>query len=426
MARTVSVLARVLGKGNLRYTGEIVVRGYATMPGGIAHKSGLSRLEALRLGALGLSGLVTAPVLAGCRRLGAAASGGDLVASGPRLAPFDSTQPAGPATGLPRRIAWANTSDAEIFAALGNGIAFAAAHRGLGSLTANAHNDPGANVDQMHTFLARTVGGMVVQPLDETAQAPVMAHALEQGVCVQGIITHPCTLQIAASQYRIGYTQGKAAVQHANAHLGGRAGVLYFNQDQLSPQLRMRHLGVLSALRTSGGTVRVVSDISAGPSDGSIQGGYELMVSAMQVNPGIRIILGSDALAVGAYRALEQTGRLTKDMYLSGVDGDSNALELVKQGGPYRASLAFAWPLMGYGMGQFTADWIDGRQIPRVMVANATLLDSPGRVSAFQADNADPAGVFADRGRYRKYLPLFGNVGHQTRHTVWRQDYVPR
>ncbi len=38
------------------------------------------------------------------------------------------------------------------------------------------------------------------------------------------------------------------------------------------------------------------------------------------------------------------------------MDGDSEALALVKEGGAYKLSIAFAWTLMGYGLGQFGAN----------------------------------------------------------------------
>jgi ribose transport system substrate-binding protein len=384
----------------------------------------LSRREALRLGALGLAGLGATGVLAGCGRQSGAGWAG-LLSPVPALARFDSSRPAGARTGLPGRVAWANTSDIEIFVALGRGIEAAARDRGMEYLTAVAAGDPAKNVDQMETFLARGIGGLAVQPLDETAQRPVLQRAWERGVCVQGIITHPCTLQIAASQYRIGYMQGKAAADYATAHLGGRADAHYFNLDATSPQLRLRHRGVLDGLKTAGDGVRVVSDLSGERAGSTYESAFALMSTVIQAHPQIKVILGGDSDVVGAYRALQQTGRLADDMYLSGVDGDSNALELVKQAGPYRASLAFAWQLMGYGMGQFAADWIDGKQIPRVMVAKSILLDSPARVDNYLAANADPARVFRERKRYEQYLPLLGNVSYATRRTVWQREYVP-
>lgn len=387
----------------------------------------VSRRDALRIGAVGLSGLLTPVVGWGCgggSEPATSARARSGPAGSPALKPFDAGRPAGPRTGLPRRVAWANTTDSEDFAALGKGMQSAARERDLEYLTAIAFGDPARNVDQIETFLARGLGGLLVQPLDQTAQRPAMARALESGVCVQGIITHPSVLQIAADQYEIGFTQGKAAADHARSQLGGKAEVHYFNSDSLSPQLRLRHRGVLDGLRTGGDGIEVVSDIP--PGERSIEGGFATMNTVIQRHPGIKIVLGSDTFVAGAYRALEQSGRLTEDMYLGGVDGDANALSLIKQGGPYRASLGFAWQLMGYGMGQFAADWVEGKEIPRVVVAKAVLIDSPARVDSYLAANKDPAPVFADREHYEQYLPLLGNVGYATRRMVWREEYSPR
>ncbi|MBA3282858.1 MAG: hypothetical protein H0U29_11565, partial [Acidimicrobiia bacterium] len=97
----------------------------------------------------------------------------------------------------------------------------------------------------------------------------------------------------------------------------------------------------------------------------------------------------------------------------------------VREGGPYRASIAFAWRLLGYGLGQFGSDWIEGRPIPRVMVAAPLVLDSPRLVDTYLDDNAEPAAVFSDRARYERYLPLLGNVNYANRQTVWRDEFVP-
>ena len=387
----------------------------------------IGRREAVRLLAGGVAGLLAWPWLGACGNGSEAESDGtasdDPAPPGPVLAAFDDSQPAGPATGLPRRVAWANTSDSEDFLALGQGMEAAARDRDLEYLTAIANGDPASNVEQMETFLARGVGGITVQPLDQTAQRPVMARALDRGVCVHGIITHPSTLQIAADQYRIGYLQGTGAADHARAHLDGQAQVHYFSSAAISPQLALRRQGVLDGLATGGDGVKVVSDVP--PRDRSIEGGFELMNDVLQAHPEIKIVLGSDTFLIGAYRAMEQAGRLADDMYFAGIDGDAAALALIKEDGPYRASQAFAWRLMGYGLAWFTADWIEGGQIPRIMVAESIVVDSPGAVDAFLADNADPAPVFADRQRYERYFPLLGNVGHASRTTIWRKDFVP-
>jgi ribose transport system substrate-binding protein len=321
-------------------------------------------------------------------------------------------------------VAWANTADTQIFVALGNGVEKAASERGLDYVTALAAGDPARNVDQLRTFLGQGVGAIVVQPLDQAAQQPVLEQAVDDGVCVEGIITFPSSLQVAAPQYDIGYAQGRGAAQWAQAHLGGRADVHYFNQDNISGELAVRHRGVLDGLRTGGSGIRVVSDFAPTGQE-SIDTGFAVMVSVIQAHPGIKIVLGGDTYVVGAYRALQQVGKLTEDMYLAGVDGDANALELVKEGGPYRASFAFPWSLMGFGMGQFAADWIAGKSVPRVMVALARQLSSAEDVARYLDDNAHPDGVFADRRGFARYLPLRGNVNHAMRHTVWKAAYHP-
>jgi len=385
-----------------------------------------SRRDALRMGAMATGGLAAAQFFSSA----AVASWRGSVpptdapeGASEALPSFDSDAPAGADSGLPRRQAWANTAAAEFFLAMTAGMEAASNDRDVEFLTAVSGNDPAKNIEQMETFLSRGIGNLAMQPLDLATQRPVMERALADGICVQGLITFPTTLQIAASQYNVGYTQGKAAAEFAVANLGGEAQVHYYNLDSLSPQLQLRHTGVLDGLATGGDGIEVVSDITA--TDISVEGGFAVMNTVIQAHPDIKIVMGGDTLVVGAYQALDQAGKLTDEMYLSGVDGDSQALELVSQGGAFKASIAFAWQLMGYGLGQFGADWIEGKPIPRVMVAAPLLLDSPDLVETYLQDNAEPAAVFADRAKYEEYLPLLGNISYETRDQYWTEEYVP-
>ena len=149
------------------------------------------------------------------------------------------------------------------------------------------------------------------------------------------------------------------------------------------------------------------------------------MMSALQTHKDIKVVLGGDTIVVGAYNALRDAKMLNDDMFLSGVDGDKEALDLVAEGGAYKLSIAFAWSLMGYGLGQFGADWIEGKDVPQLVVAKGIPLDSAAAVDEFVAAGADPAAVFADRDRYEASLPLYGNVSHATRRTYWTAPVDP-
>jgi ribose transport system substrate-binding protein len=326
-------------------------------------------------------------------------------------------------TGLAERVAWASTASSEFFLDLGRGMREAAEHRGVEYVTAVSGNNPGLHAQQMSEFLDRGVGSLAMQPLNADADTPVLKHGIEAGVCVQGIITGPSTLQIAASQRQIGYDQGKAAAEYVTKHLGGNAKVIYFNLDTVSPALKERHAGVLAGLATGGGGIKVVGDLTV--ADISTASGFNTMMSALEAHRDIKVVLGGDTQVVGAYRALRRSGKLTDDMFLSGVDGDSEALQLVKEGGPYRLSIGFAWRLMGYGLGQFGADWVAGKEVPRVMVAKGVKLDSRAAVEAFEAANGDPAGAFDKPEVFEQYLPLYGNVGFDSRGTYWTETVEP-
>ena len=371
-----------------------------------------SRRDLLR----GTAGLVALGALPGC-------SGGSEPRADGALSPFPATRSNGRSTGLPERVAWASTADSEFFRALRDGMRSAAADRGVDFVTATSGNDPRKHAEDMRGFLSQGVGALAMQPLNAEADTPVLRSALDRGVCVQSIITAPSTLQVAASQYAIGHQQGKAAADYVTSHLGGNAQVLYFNLDTVSPALRERHRGVLDGLRTGGGGIEVVGDLTV--AEISTRAGYNTMLSALQAHRDIKVVLGGDTIVVGAHEALRRAGKLTDDMFLSGVDGDRDALALVRQGGAYKLSIAFAWRLMGYGLGQFGADWVEGRSVPRMVVARGVPLGSASEVSAFEAAGQDPAAVFADRSAYERYLPLFGSVSHATRSLRWTATAEP-
>jgi ribose transport system substrate-binding protein len=376
-----------------------------------------SRRQVLQYG-LGAASLASLESLTGC------SGGSSKAAPGvDALKPFVRSTSAGRSTGLAERVAWAPTADSEFFLALGKGMQQAATDRGVDYVTATSGNDPRKHADQMSGFLKQGVGSLAMQPLNPDADTPVLRKAIEMGVCAQGIITAPSTLQVAASQYQIGYDQGKAAADYVTSHLGGNAQVLYFNLDTVAPALKVRHDGVLAGLKTGGGGIEIVGDLTV--ADISTTSGFNTMTSALEAHRDIKVVMGGDTIVVGAYKALKAAGKLTDDMFLSGVDGDSDARRLVEQGGAYKLSIAFAWRLMGYGLGQFGADWVEGKDVPRLVVAKGVKLDSAAAVRAFDAAGADPASAFADRTTYESFLPLLGNVSHATRTTTWTKAVDP-
>lgn len=383
----------------------------------------MDRREALRIGAAGLAGTLLGPWVAAC---GSSEPSAPVTTAGVttgRLDPFDPSAASGGATGLPRRVAWANTAAIGIFEALGTGMRRAADDIGLDYMTADCEGDPQTNINQIRQFTDRGIGGLTVQPLNLAAQQPLMEAAVRSGVCVFGIISHPAVVQVAARQYDIGYAQGRAAASYITARLGGKATVFNQNLTQAAPQLAVRNQGLHDGLRTAGPGVTLIDEYLEYTAPDKV---FTLVSQLLLKHPDIKVFLGGDGFVLPAYHAFEQLGKLTGDMYFSSIDGDPAVIELVARGGPYRACSAFAWTLMGYGMGRITGDWIDGKPVPRVMVAKNTLLDSPAKARAFKAAAAEPRSTYEDRPAYAAYVPLLGNTSYADRASFWTTDYEPR
>jgi ribose transport system substrate-binding protein len=383
-----------------------VRRGGRRRPGrrrGRAAVIGVATIGLLLAGCGGSSGTGASTGPAGPVDVGAG------IAAPKDLAPFQFGQPAGEKPDLPKRIAWANTSDAAFFLQITDSIELAAKERGLDFVTAIANDDSAKNVEQIETFLQRGVGALCIQPLDANAQAPLMKRAIESGAAVLSLVTPPSTSQVVADQYKVGNTQGLAAAKYITEKLGGKAKVVYFNTDTIEV-LKARHQGVLDGLKTAGAGVEIVADVQ--PPAITQDGGFKAMSTILQKTPGVDVVLGGDTYVLGALSALQSAQAVRPDMYLSGIDGDEQALAEVGKGGIYRASFAFAYPLMGYAWGQFAADWLDGKPIPQVMQFNAIELNSPESIATYKSDMASVAQTWKDAGTY---FTMLGSISYQTR-----------
>ena len=195
-----------------------------------------------------------------------------------------------------------------------------------------------------------------------------MQRAIDSGAAVMSLVTPPSTNQAIADQYKVGNTQGLAAAKYITEKLGGKAKVVYFNTDSIEV-LKARHQGAIDGVMTAGDGVEIVADVQ--PEAITQDAGFQAMSTILQKNPDVDVVIGGDTYVLGALAALEAEGKARDDMYLSGIDGDEQALAAVEKGGPYKASFAFAYPLMGYAWGQFAADWLEGKSIPQVMQLDA-------------------------------------------------------
>lgn len=321
---------------------------------------------------------------------------------------FKFGQKAGKKPNLPKTAAWANTSNAEFFLAITDAMKKSAESRGLKFITAIANDNSDKNIQQMESFLQKGIGALAIQPLDANAQAPVMQRAIDKGIAVLSLVTPPSTNQAVADQYAVGNTQGLAAAKFIKEKLGGKAKVVYFNWDKVEV-LKARHQGVLDGVKTAGAGVEIVADIE--PEALTNDAGFKATSTILQQHPDANVFLGGDTIILGSLAAIKAAGKENPNMYLSGIDGDAQALVEVAKGGIYRASFAFAYPMMGYAWGQFAADWLEGKPIPQVMAFNAIELNSKSTIDGWNAAMKDPAKTWKDA---TKYFTMLGSISYGT------------
>lgn len=327
------------------------------------------------------------------------------------LAPFDAEAPAcTPPPGLLRVLGFAQDNEREFMQGVARGLALAAKDRGIEYRVALARSNAERQIEQVQAFRAARVGAVVTAPVD----APSLGRSLQQimwtGAYVGAVVPPPATLILNAPQYLTGKVLGDAAATYIRRRLGGKARVVLLTHDSLQ-FLAPRFAAMRDSLKDMPG-VTIVADLS--PQTVNKEGGAAAMRTILLANPTIDVVLGADTVVLGALAALRDAGKARPDQFLGGIDGEPEAVQEIKAGGPYKASISLASPIFGYAMGQYAADWLDGKSIPQAMDILPTAL-SLENIARYEADMTDPAAVYADRTRRAAYLKMYGNICYDSR-----------
>jgi ribose transport system substrate-binding protein len=325
---------------------------------------------------------------------------------------FDSTAPAcHPPPGLAKVLAFVQENEREFQQGVDHGLEMAAKDRGLEYRKALADNDAAKAAEEVRSFLASKVGALVATSSDPAVVRHSLQEVIWSGGFVGTIVPPPATLLLNAPQYATGKALTDAAIRHINTELGGKAAVVLLTQDTmqfLTPRFEAMRDG-LSKLPG----VTIVADIA--PSPVNKQGGFDTMKTILLANSNVDVVLGGDAVVLGALQALRAAGKDRPDQFLGGIDGEPEAVSEIKKGNsPFKASIALSSPVFGYAMGRYAGDWLEGKSIPQAMDILPTAL-TKDNIAQYEADLADPAAAYLDPVRRRAYLNMYGNICYDTR-----------
>jgi ribose transport system substrate-binding protein len=328
------------------------------------------------------------------------------------LAPFvPSDNVCQTAPELTKSLVFVQDNRRDFMEGVGFGLSRAAADRGLNYSNLLADNDASLMIEQVAELQSERVGAIVVAPVDPRSLSPSLQRLIEKGTYVGAVVPPPAVTILNAPQYLTGKTLAEEAARYITEELGGTARVVLLTHDSLqflAPRFRaMRDvLGELPG-------VTIVADIS--PTPVSEDGGYTTTKTILFAQPEIDVILGADTVVLGALRALEEAGKARPDQFLGGIDGEPNAvLAMQRENSPYKATVSLASPVFGYALGQYAADWLDGKHVPQAMDVLPSLLTSDS-IEQYRSDLADPAAVWSNPERRDAYLRMYGSICFNTR-----------
>src|SRR6195952_128231 len=261
---------------------------------------------------------------------------------------------------LRRVLTFIQENEREFLQGLDHGLLLAAKDRGLEYNRVVVENDVAKAVEQLRLLKASKVGAVIGTSSDPTAISRSLQELIWSGAFVGTVVPPPATLLLNAPQYATGKVLTDAAIVHINAKLGGKARVVLLTQDTMQ-YLSPRFQAMRDGLDKLPG-VTIVADIA--PKPVSKEGGFATMNTILLATPNIDVVLGADAVVLGALKALRAAGEDRPDQFLGGIDGEPEAVSEIRRGAsPYKASVSLASPVFGYAMGQFAADWLMGRSI---------------------------------------------------------------
>ena len=241
----------------------------------------------------------------------------------------------------PLRIAYSVQSlDNEYFVTISNGVKEYAESLGMSVEITNGNQDVKTQIDQIENFIQKEMDIIIVSPVSDTGLEDAVKKATDAGITViaanqnfegsQAFVTIP--------EYDLGKALGDACGKYISETFGEEAvDVLVLDYPDIEA-IVPRGDGMRDGVKEFAPNANIVQSISAN----TVEKGTAAMETAIQKFPNIQVVIGcNDAAALGAYSVVEAQ-HLADDnekFYIGGMDGTEQALELIKNGTAYKATI---------------------------------------------------------------------------------------
>lgn len=231
----------------------------------------------------------------------------------------------------------AQTLSNPYFVTLSEGFKKYAEEKGIEAIVTDGKQDAAAQVSQVENFIAQKVDAIVITPVNDKALEDVVKKATDAGITViasnqdfpgsQAFVTVP--------EYEYGYAIGEVAGKFIKENVDGECQVAIFDYPEIE-SIIARADGIRDGITKNAENAKIIQNISANtPEKGSAA-----MEGILQKYPNVQAVVGvNDAGVLGAYEVVKAAGKDSDTFFMGGLDATEQALQLIKEGGIYRATV---------------------------------------------------------------------------------------
>lgn len=230
------------------------------------------------------------------------------------------------------------TLENQYFVTISEGFKKYCEENGITSIVADGKQDAAEQVSQVENFIAQQVDAIVISPVNDKALVDVVAQAKEAGIpviaCNQDFEGSDAFITIP--EYELGKALGDVTGKYITETWGDEAvEVLVLDYPEIE-SIIARGNGIREGILEYAPNANIVQSISAN----TPEKGAAAMETALQKFPNIKVVAGvNDSGVLGAYEVVVAAGKATDDFYMGGMDATDQALDLIKQGTAYKATI---------------------------------------------------------------------------------------
>lgn len=246
----------------------------------------------------------------------------------------------------------------------------------------DANGDVSKQNNDIQDLITQGVSAIIINPVNPEAVAPSLDAAKAAGIPVITVdrpVSSGAVAHIGRDNKAMGKLVGEAVVARLKADGVTHAKIIEIQGDAGGSVMADRRDGFHAALEGSGHT------IVEGPYAEYIRANaVTAMQDLLQANPDVKVVYAhNDDMALGALQVLKESGR--NDVLVAGVDGLSEALGVMAEGGPYVATALNDPQYLGDVTIQVAREVAAGKSVPAFVDAGSQAVTA-ANVAEFPRD----------------------------------------